>query len=127
MSIWGCSACVSRFLHTTRLVDEVDGASIEREAFPGVKGVAGKHHRPTDAGLAQLSEQIDARDIGNTPVENDDVSSSGDIERIKQGGGIGEATDDKSAILQLTDNCFATIRAVFNVLDSVGVPPRQVR
>jgi hypothetical protein len=43
MSIWGCSACVSRFLHTTRLVDEVDGASIEREAFPGVKGVAGKN------------------------------------------------------------------------------------
>jgi AraC-like DNA-binding protein len=56
MSIWGCSACVSRFLHTTRLVDEVDGASIEREAFPGVKGVAGKkHHRPTHAGLAQLA------------------------------------------------------------------------
>ena len=39
-------------LHATCLVDEVDGASIAREAF--------------------------ARDIGKTPVENDDVLERGD-------------------------------------------------
>ena len=30
-------------LHATSLVDEVDGASIEREAFPGAKSVASKN------------------------------------------------------------------------------------
>jgi len=39
-------------LHATCLVDKVDGASIAREAF--------------------------ARDIGKTPVENDDVLERGD-------------------------------------------------
>jgi hypothetical protein len=39
-------------LHATSLADEVDGASLECEAF--------------------------ARDIGKTPVENDDVLERGD-------------------------------------------------
>src|SRR5229473_658194 len=111
-------------LNSLHLVDEVDGPPLEGEVFLGAEGIAGKKYDwQIHAGLPQLSQQIDARNIGQAPVEKDDVRLGGDTERINQRCAIGKATDHKSVIRQLIGNCLATIRVVFHVEDLDEVPP----
>src|SRR4029077_6574240 len=104
------------------LVDEIDGARLEREVFLGRETITGKkHHRQVHTAPAQLDEQFDARYVWKVPVEKDDVSLTGDGESVSQRKGIGKAADDKPMIRQLISNGLATIRVILNVEDADGV------
>src|ERR1700730_5870418 len=109
-------------LHAACLVDKVDGASIESQAFVGGQGPSGQeHHRQVYAAPAQLRQQVDAQGLGKTPVEDDDIGIDGRIERAKQRGPIGKATDGKSLLRQLTAENVAVDFVVFEEKDANGV------
>jgi hypothetical protein len=114
-------------LDATRLVDEIDGACLEREILLGFESVAGKKHDgQCHAELAQFDEQFDARYPWQIPVEKDDVSLGIGSEGIGQRNSIGKATDDKPVIRQLISNDFATNWVVLDVEDADGVSFRKI-
>ena len=62
----------------------------------------------------KLGKQIDTRDIRQAPIEDDDVSLGGHIERPEKRFPVGKAADSKTMIRQrLTDN-IAVVLVVFD-------------
>ena len=65
--------------NASSLVDEINGARLERQGLLGRESIPGKeHHWQGHTAAPQLDEQLEARDAWKLPVEQDDISLTGD-------------------------------------------------
>jgi hypothetical protein len=80
-----------------------------------------EHHRQVHAALAQLRQQVDARNIRKPPVEDDDIGIGSDIERAEKRGTIGKAADGKSMPRQLATDNLAVVLVIFDEKDADGI------
>src|SRR5215475_7613458 len=97
-----------QYLHTARLVDEVEGATVESQALIVGKGTPRQeHHRQVHAVTAQLRQEVDAGRLGQAPVEHDDVGVSGDLERIEERGAVGKVPNAEPERFEFLSQDFA--------------------
>ena len=109
-------------LHAACLVYEVDRASLQGELLVRRLGMARQeHHRQGHAALAQLGQQVDARNSRKPPVEDDDIGLGGSIERAEQRVAIVEAANGKAMPLQFTTDNLAVDLVVFDDKDADGI------
>ena len=105
--------------HAARLVDEIDGAAVERELL--VVGLAvsrEEHHRQVDARALQPGQQVDARDARQAPVEDDDLDVAGRLQELDQAGAVAERRDVEAVVAQFAARGLAEIVIVLHEGDA---------
>ena len=84
------------------LVDEVDGAAVERDVLVVDQRAAGQEgDRDVDAPVAHRRQHVDARHAGQRPVEQEGVRLRRPVQLLEEGGPVGEAAHREAPVLQL--------------------------
>src|SRR3977135_1158784 len=109
-------------LPAASLVDEVDRARFERHRLAIDQRLAGQEYdRRAHTALAQLSQQLDARSLRQTPIEHDDIGIRAYLERIEQRVAIAKAQNRESMFGQLVDDSLAVVPIVLDQEDADDV------
>jgi hypothetical protein len=80
-----------------------------------------EHHRHVNAVLTQSGQQVDARNTRQPPIEDDDVSIAGGIERPHQRVAVGKAAHGKSMPRQFVTDDLAVVVIVFDEKHTDGI------